>query len=162
MRLGILIICATISGSISALELGVGAASSYDGRFVPSLNVFVEAHSDISVSGSSAGVATKAYYHNTYTLAGLQTLSMGNLFLGQVNLGFGLGMYYAKKAVNLDPLADGQDVVDHDTGFGPAFRLAIIPTEPVFVAFEYVMGLGIGAFGLGFGDTGSFSLGVRL
>jgi hypothetical protein len=113
----------------------------------------------------AAGVATKAYYANSYTLNALYSVEFGKSWMGLIRGGIGLGGMYTKKGLLVETKeADGADKekTEETSMFGPSFRVSINPFSRFYCALDYMMGLGSGAFGLGFGDTGIFALGVEI
>ena len=162
-RLMILMLGVLPAGPGDAVDLGIGLSSSMDGRNVPALAAALPVGTSWVISGTSAGVRTKAYLHNTYTLSLLQRAKIPSGYLGTINLGIGLGMHYGFRTFAA-PTGDGdtREFKDQDVDVGPAFRLAFHPLERFFWGFDFVMGLGPGVLGLGFADSGVFMVGVRL
>ncbi|SMF26066.1 hypothetical protein [Pseudobacteriovorax antillogorgiicola] len=161
-----LLLC--LSTPAQAMHLGVGFASHTSGRMVPSFNGGFGLGSSLLVSGTSSGVATKAYYSNQYSLSFLYRFDFGKHWFGQLKGGMGVGATYGTKAVAANPDADEQDGVeseeqgDVDSGLGPAFRIAFNPFSGFYIGLDYVLAIGPGAIGNGWGDVGMFALGLEI
>ena len=145
------------------MHLGVGVSSSTDGRATPAINLGLPFGKQYLLSATSAGVQTKAYYHSTYNMSFLKWMKGSKTLFGETFIGLGAGVHYGVKGIALDP-DDEDSEVEKDTDFdiGPAFRMAVHPFDSFFVGFDFVMGLGAGALGLGFADSGAFAVGVNL
>ncbi len=150
---------------LAAMHLGVGFSSVTDGRQIPALNIGFALKNKMLLSGMMAGVATKSYYQSTYSLNILWQEKFGKMLLGELSGSLGFGGIYGKKAhliVRKEDAGTDQEQVDTDYGIGPSFRVALYPFKKVYISLEYVLTIGSGITGNGWGETGIFALGMEL
>lgn len=153
-----------ISSSAQALHVGVGVANHTSGRLTPSLNAGFGLGSSWMVSSSLSGVATKAYYSNQYSVSVLKRFNFGKHWFGDLRGGMGLGVTYGRKEIIENDIANQSDAddttqSDTDSGIGPAFRIAFNPLGGFYFSLDYVLTIGTGSLGNGWGDVGMFALG---
>lgn len=154
-----------LTSNAQAIHFGIGYTSVADGRIIPGLNAGLTFGKSFMLTGMAAGVATSAYYANSYTLNALYVADFGKSWMGNTTAGIGFGGMYSKKGLLVETKEEDdadKEKTEHTATVGPSFRVAINPFSKFYVAFEYMMGLGGGALGLGFGDTGIFALGVEI
>ncbi len=159
----VLFLCFFSCSQAYSMFLGVGFHSHTSGRLVPSLNGGFNIGKDYIVSGTSSGVATKAYYSNQYSLSFLYRFDFGSHWFGTMRGGMGIGGVYGTKGYVADP--DETPVVelnDIDSGLGPAFRISFNPLNHMYFALDYVLAMGKGTFGNGWGEVGMLALGWEL
>lgn len=144
--------------------VGAGNSSLTSGRFVPALNAGV-IFDKWTISGMLAGVRTRAYYSNMYTINALRYRKFGRFLGGSLWSGVGLGVGYGQKGVVTQFETADQDEeieTDVDALIGPAFRVAWLPWEMVYLGFEFTMGIHWGTTGNAWSDEGILALGTRL
>ena len=163
LKILLTIIGTIFAGSSFAIDMGLGLSSSMDGRYTPALSVSQSVGGKYLLTGSTAGVQTKSYYHNSYTLSALKVVSLSKTLFGKPVFGFGIGGHYGLRGYSPNPEDESVgETRDVDKNWGPAFRIALYPIERIFIESSFVMGITPGILGLGFADTGVFAIGVSI
>lgn len=147
----------------AAIQLGTGFNSSTGGRLIPSLNLGFGGDS-FQILFSSTGVATKAYSHSAYTLGVYRAWESGDLLLGRVVSGFGIGALYALRTYQDTGAPEEKK---NDFAAGPAFFGRWVLVGILYSSVEAILGIGDPRYKLGdmltlnFRDHVNFSVGLE-
>jgi hypothetical protein len=145
----------SIAAITHSIQVGIGLNSALSARYIPGLTAGID-FGDWSLSGTSTGVQTTAYYQALYSLGVYKTWNIGNFFWGDLIGGFGAGFGYNE----IGYLTEKKSEIF----FGPAFKITWEVASPIVFAFEAIYGLGDATAALPpmFHDVIMFSLGMRL
>lgn len=145
----------------ASVEIGVGQNSTFSGRFVPTLTAAYTTDR-IAFSFYSSGVRNSYYYQSTYGAHFFRQKKVGDLFGGEIRCGFGLGLMYGARGLQLENQSSERE--KNDIAIGPAFRVNWNIFPYTFVNFDATYGLRNfeNHLLLNFQDIIVFSVGVRL
>lgn len=146
-------------------KVGAGVSSYTSGRPIPALQLGRQFTPSFYTGMSMVGVQSKAYYTNSYNAVVLFWPKNAPFWGGVLHSSLGFGAYYNEKGIkkNIESDPDSDEIEkDRDYMLGPAFSIEwrIGTATKTYLGFEYTMGIGTGAFGLGFGDIGVFTVGA--
>jgi hypothetical protein len=111
--------------------------SATSGRQIPALAGGIST-ANWALTGTSTGVRSYYYYHNTYSLSYFRVWQSGELWWGKVKSGFGVGAFYYEREFRDEGTAPKKD---QDFGLGPAFQVRWFPLGPVYFNMEVIFGL---------------------
>ncbi len=118
--------------------IGLGFSGVTHGRNIPALHVaWVGKESRISFI--STGVKTPVYYHNAYQLGWLSTWKAGDLFLGELEAGFGGAILHGVRGYRDD--TDSSYDKETNTVFGPAIYIGWEILPHVMISMETIFGI---------------------
>ena len=154
--IGLLFITTPSYGNI---EVGTGLSSATGGRTVPTLALGVHL-SNWTASGFATGVQSEYYYHSAYAAHLFRTWKSGTFLGGNVESGFGGGLYYSQRAYQASN--ETVETTSSDFVFGPAYRLHLVYWDHVYINMDAIFGLRDFSLhtALTFQDVISLSLGV--
>lgn len=145
-------------------KVGLGVSSHTIGRFLPALHLGRQWTPTIFTGFSMVGAQTKAYYDSSYNFTLLFFPKNTPFWGGTLHASFGIGGFYNERGIRANAVSDDGDeeeiLKDKDTMGGPAFSVEWRPSPQMYVGFDYTMGLGPGAVGMGWADVGIFCIGA--
>jgi hypothetical protein len=153
------------SQSYGTARVGVGYSTVTSGRQIPALELGIDFPNKWAVSAMLAGARTKAYYTSGFTLNALHVRDWGKFWFGNLDVGFGGGVFYGEKGVYTEVDESGalsNLQKNRDYGVGPAFRVAFKPIKNMHISLEYMMGIGSSIISNAWQDVGMGAIGVDL
>lgn len=123
---------------VASIDLGIGISSSLSGRAIPALAVGTNI-SSYKLSVVSVGVQTSTYYQSNYVVNLFKTWKAGSFIFGEVEAGFGAGVFYTAKGFQ----DTGGGALEEKTefGIGPSLQMKWFFAGPIYFNIEAVFGL---------------------
>ncbi len=149
------------STCLADFSAGIGMNSVYTARRVPGIHLGISGKS-FGVFGSTSGVRSSSYFHNSYVLNFMKMWSPGDFWWGKLTAGFGVGIFYA--TVGYKPANYAVAETYRDWTAGPALRLNWLILKPVFVAVDAMYGIRnpLSFIAMYSQDIASLSFGIQL
>ncbi len=148
-----------------ATRVGVGYSTVTSGRQIPALELGFDLSNKWAASAMLAGARTEAYYTSGFSLNALHVRDWGKFWFGNLEVGFGGGIFYGEKGIYTEidesgALTNLQKNTDY--GIGPAFRVAFKPIKSMHISVEYMMGIGSSIISNAWQDVGMGAIGVDI
>lgn len=115
------------------VSLGVGYSSFTSAQNIPSL-LLAYSQPSWSIDFTSTGFASKYDYFSGYSSSYYWTYKPGTLFGGDVDAGFGAGLYFTQRGFRESLTTSTSN--KNDIGFGPSFNVIWSPAQWFFVRVQ--------------------------